>query len=563
MAESDSAIPSTSSNNLVNSPAANCLPSPKSSSPCCAYLCAHCPSASFPNMEQLEQHQQHNHQQQHSQAKEADSANRNFKPSGTPEHMDELYPPSPPPVNSPTASSSSSSSASSSASEGLSQQSLSGIALAALTCKKCPGGRAFASQEQLNIHYINTHRDRPQYACMQCGASFSIKRELSTHHRIHSGEQPHKCLQCGKEFGTRQLLKKHNMWHVGERSHTCPHCGKAFFQKGHLTQHLMIHSGDRPHQCELCDKTFIFKFDLNRHLKIHREREFACKECGKCFGEQTALDEHGTEGKCGGKVKGSLKRRFSVSAGSNAPRASNPSPSKIARTSESEEQNMEENDEPPTPNPNPNNNNNNNFGASDPPQNLREAFPPSAFDQQQIALGRVFGQLLAAQQQQQVAAAEQFFPCLLCPQKFSSQASYLLHWGSTHMRNAHQQQQNSNGAAGFFMDEPKPLHILALQQQLLLNPMKEDIAGGGLHHSDTSCASSPQKVSPVFSSGSVQPPDVPLSANFLFPPVCANCELERRRVAQCVRELADARTELNRLRALLMRVGTIFGMLET
>uniref|UniRef100_A0A183BUH0 Helicase C-terminal domain-containing protein n=1 Tax=Globodera pallida TaxID=36090 RepID=A0A183BUH0_GLOPA len=133
---------------------------------------------------------------------------------------------------------------------------------------------------------------------------------------------------------------------------------------------------------------------------------------------------------------------------------------------------------------------------------------------------------------------------------------------ATHMRNAavppHQQQQHSSTvtvppASSWTRYTPKPLHILALQQQLLLNPMKEDIAGGGLHHSDTS-------LSPVFSSGSVQPPDVPLSANFLFPPVCANCELERRRVAQCVRELADARTELHRLRALLMRVGTIFGV---
>ncbi|EJW81439.1 hypothetical protein WUBG_07652 [Wuchereria bancrofti] len=157
-------------------------------------------------------------------------------------------------------------------------------------CRFCP--KLFHERSQLNIHYKHTHRDKPQYECDECHVIFAIKRELSTHMRIHSGEQPHTCTQCGKQFGTRQLLKKHWMWHTGERSHVCPHCGKAFFQKGHLTQHLMIHAGGRPHQCPLCQKTFIFKFDLNRHMKIHAERGFSCDKCGRSFLKQMQLDEH-------------------------------------------------------------------------------------------------------------------------------------------------------------------------------------------------------------------------------------------------------------------------------
>lgn len=67
--------------------------------------------------------------------------------------------------------------------------------MADLTCKKCPGGKTFTSREHLELHNTNTHRDRPQYCCNQCGALFSVKRELATHLRVHSGEQPH---QCGK-----------------------------------------------------------------------------------------------------------------------------------------------------------------------------------------------------------------------------------------------------------------------------------------------------------------------------------------------------------------------------
>uniref|UniRef100_A0A8R1HX05 C2H2-type domain-containing protein n=1 Tax=Caenorhabditis japonica TaxID=281687 RepID=A0A8R1HX05_CAEJA len=144
-----------------------------------------------------------------------------------------------------------------------------------------------------------------RYECEDCHETFAVKRELATHQRIHSGEQPHSCTQCGKEFGTRQLLKKHWMWHTGERSHVCPHCNKAFFQKGHLTQHLMIHSGGRPHECPQCHKTFIFKFDLNRHMKIHQERGFSCLQCGRSFMKQTMLDEHHL--KCKGKPSSPIR----------------------------------------------------------------------------------------------------------------------------------------------------------------------------------------------------------------------------------------------------------------
>ncbi|GMT23826.1 hypothetical protein PFISCL1PPCAC_15123, partial [Pristionchus fissidentatus] len=170
-------------------------------------------------------------------------------------------------------------------------------------CKFC--AQTFDHRNELSIHLSTFHSDRPLYGCTQCPLVFSVKRDLSTHARVHSGESPHECNQCGKQFGTRQLLKKHCMWHTGERSHVCPHCSKAFFQKGHLTQHLMIHAGGRPHVCILCSKTFIFKFDLNRHMKIHSERGHNCTKCHRSFLKQSSLEDHAV------KCKGGIQRTFS------------------------------------------------------------------------------------------------------------------------------------------------------------------------------------------------------------------------------------------------------------
>ena len=45
---------------------------------------------------------------------------------------------------------------------------------------------------QLSLHYAQAHKDKPQYRCDTCHDVFAVKRELATHMRIHSGEEPHK-----------------------------------------------------------------------------------------------------------------------------------------------------------------------------------------------------------------------------------------------------------------------------------------------------------------------------------------------------------------------------------
>uniref|UniRef100_A0A914M839 C2H2-type domain-containing protein n=1 Tax=Meloidogyne incognita TaxID=6306 RepID=A0A914M839_MELIC len=265
---------------------------------CCAYLCNLCPRISFHSMELLDQHMRDEHQGNENKLKMKENVKieeNNEKEQQINQQPETIFDQSEVEQQQHLLNSSNLSTSPSSAFS-IPQPPQNNLTiinkLADLTCKKCPGGKTFTSREHLELHNTNTHRDRPQYCCNQCGALFSVKRELATHLRVHSGEQPHQCEKCGKEFGTRQLLKKHTMWHTGERSHVCPSCGKAFFQKGHLTQHLMIHKGGRPHKCSLCSKTFIFKFDLNRHLKIHTDRSFVCGRCSKCFQQEVELEGH-------------------------------------------------------------------------------------------------------------------------------------------------------------------------------------------------------------------------------------------------------------------------------
>uniref|UniRef100_F1L0V4 Zinc finger protein 484 n=1 Tax=Ascaris suum TaxID=6253 RepID=F1L0V4_ASCSU len=451
-------------------------------------------------------------------------------------------------------------------------------------CRFCP--KIFEERSQLNVHYTHTHRDKPQYECDECHTVFAVKRELSTHMRIHSGEQPHTCTQCGKEFGTRQLLKKHWMWHTGERSHVCPHCGKAFFQKGHLTQHLMIHAGGRPHQCQLCQKTFIFKFDLNRHMKIHAERGFSCEKCGRSFIKQLQLDEHLL------KCKGTPGNRSHSTTRTSTPLSD---VSKIDSNSPRRHSNSS------LPAVNFSHDDMNKVAQVLVAQQQQRALAAAAAAQQNAAAAQVvstnplfqanalqnFAENLMAngvvsaqqsQQSQQHNGQNNFF-CIFCMKHFNTQASFTLHLSFVHFRNGvlNPNPQSINTNASNTTGEMK-LNPSLLPSAVFVPPIPLSTANDGstsIAHSDSatssSCASSPQKISPVIAttvsrspthlsdsdnlSGGSESPDT------MIPKVCANCESNRQRVLELERTLAAKQLELKNTRELMRRISAIAGSL--
>ncbi|VDD96315.1 unnamed protein product [Enterobius vermicularis] len=426
----------------------------------------------------------------------------------------------------------------------------------------------------MNVHYTHTHRDKPQYECDECHTVFAVKRELRTHMRIHSGEQPHTCTQCGKQFGTRQLLKKHWMWHTGERSHVCPHCGKAFFQKGHLTQHLMIHAGGRPHQCQLCQKTFIFKFDLNRHMKIHAERGFSCEKCGRSFLKQLQLDEHVL------KCKGSNANRSQSGTRTNTP---------MSEVNKLDLQSSRHQSTPVRPI---------NFSQEEMTkvaqvlvaQQQQRALAAAAAAQQNITqtanpllqtnVLQNFAQNLLANGINNQQAQQNFF-CIFCMKHFNSQASFTLHLSVVHFRNGvlnplpQNVTSNSESAeTDVNFNNPSLLSPSLFGPPAALKTSSEESMNV---HSDTatnsSCASSPQKVSPVQKvppapdtmspilsdsdqlSGGSATPDNAGHKN------CEQCESNRVRVAELEQALAAKHAELKSTRELMRRISAIAGSL--
>ncbi|XP_025900052.1 zinc finger protein 282-like [Nothoprocta perdicaria] len=89
-------------------------------------------------------------------------------------------------------------------------------------------------------------REKP-YKCNKCQESFSQKKTLVIHQRVHSGRSGGVlgCSYCGKTFSHPSNLIRHQRIHTGERPYQCGECLKRFTQKQHLLQHQKIHLRER------------------------------------------------------------------------------------------------------------------------------------------------------------------------------------------------------------------------------------------------------------------------------------------------------------------------------
>lgn len=161
------------------------------------------------------------------------------------------------------------------------------------TCEIC--SKQFRTAAFLRRHIVSFHEKIRGYQCDICGRSFSEKRNVDDHRRIHTGERPFVCETCGKSFAQRSSMKIHwKQMHESIKAHKCQYCDKSFIRRCHLVAHLTHHTGVRNYVCAVCGKAFLRSGTLKGHTAVHSsERPFQCTICGDTFKLKKHLKQHG------------------------------------------------------------------------------------------------------------------------------------------------------------------------------------------------------------------------------------------------------------------------------
>ncbi|XP_037955355.1 zinc finger and SCAN domain-containing protein 31-like isoform X2 [Teleopsis dalmanni] len=133
-------------------------------------------------------------------------------------------------------------------------------------CNTC--GNSFTERKTLNQH-MRIHRNERKYECELCFKRFNSACNLSAHMRSHTGERPYECKFCSRRFSDRSTHVKHVRTHTNEKPFVCTDCGKAFSLSTTLKAHEKTHTGEKPYRCEPCNK----QFKLPHQLKAHQNSQ--------------------------------------------------------------------------------------------------------------------------------------------------------------------------------------------------------------------------------------------------------------------------------------------------
>ncbi|XP_036895568.1 zinc finger and BTB domain-containing protein 32 [Sturnira hondurensis] len=79
------------------------------------------------------------------------------------------------------------------------------------------------------------------YSCSVCGKRFSLKHQMETHYRVHTGEKPFSCGLCPQRSRDFSAMTKHLRTH-GAAPYRCPLCGAGCPSLASMQAHMRGHS---------------------------------------------------------------------------------------------------------------------------------------------------------------------------------------------------------------------------------------------------------------------------------------------------------------------------------
>lgn len=136
--------------------------------------------------------------------------------------------------------------------------------------------------------------DKPKYKCSYCSHTTSRKRDMCTHERTHTKQQPFKCRFCNAKFATSSSRCRH------ERRHSNP---ASKFYREECSAELKPDVSDNDNHdpagspkcfdCPTCSYKARRKSDFRKHLRTHTAvRPYRCSQCHKSFGDPSARMRH-------------------------------------------------------------------------------------------------------------------------------------------------------------------------------------------------------------------------------------------------------------------------------
>eukprot|EP01084_Bolivina_argentea_P150271 262442_1 len=160
-------------------------------------------------------------------------------------------------------------------------------------CQYCTYGAA--TRKQIMWHE-NIHRNKREFKCRQCSASFNNEVDVRKH-TANKHTKPFKCDLCDKGFGTPNYLKMHMIHRhtpMRDKPYQCQHCDYGSGNKESVRKHSLTHTSSSSLKCGQCGQQFKLLRALHTHMaKLHDEtKKWKCNVCQKRFKTNKYLANH-------------------------------------------------------------------------------------------------------------------------------------------------------------------------------------------------------------------------------------------------------------------------------